>query len=155
MNISFDINNKKININVDPSKRLIDILRYDLLLTAVKEGCSEGECGACSVIINNKVMLACLIPAVKLQDKHILTLEGIKNTKIFNYIQQAFIEKGAVQCGFCIPGFIMSIYVYIVKGGDENEENIKRALSGNICRCTGYEKIITAVKYAVKLKNNE
>lgn len=154
MKIDFLLNNKKININVDPSKRLIDILRYDLNLTATKEGCGEGECGACTVIINNKLKLACLIPAIKLQDKRIITLEGLKEKKIYNYIQKAFIEEGAIQCGFCTPGFIMSVYSYIENGGNEDEENIKRALSGNICRCTGYEKIIKAVQKAINFKKN-
>ena len=148
--ISFKVNNKQYVIETTPLRRLLDILREDLKLMGTKEGCGEGECGACSVLIDGELTFACITPATQLEGKEILTIEGVsdKNGEP-SYIQKAFIDKGAVQCGFCTPGFVMATHKYIQDGGTTDENSIKEALSGNFCRCTGYAKIIDGVKEAV------
>ncbi len=150
IDINVKINNKNYSLKVEPMRRLIDILREDLKITGSKEGCGEGECGACSVIMNNTLTLACLTIASQIDNAEILTVEQI--VKEAPYIEKSFIESGAVQCGFCTPGFIVSTYNYIKNGGDKNEENIKHHLSGNFCRCTGYAKIILGVQNAIDYK---
>ena len=154
--VSFKVNNKEYTIETTPLRRLLDILREDLKLMGTKEGCGEGECGACSVLIDGELSLACITPATQLEGKEILTIEGLsKKDGEPSYIQKAFIDKGAVQCGFCTPGFVMATHKYIKDGGTANETQIKEALSGNFCRCTGYTKIIDGVKEAVELHNKE
>ena len=150
IDINVKINGTNYSLKVEPMRRLIDILREDLKITGSKEGCGEGECGACSVIMNNSLTLACLTIASQIDNAEILTVEGV--VKEAPYIEKSFIESGAVQCGFCTPGFIVSTYHYITNGGDKNEENIKHRLSGNFCRCTGYAKIITGVQNAIDYK---
>lgn len=155
MKIKFKLNGKNISINSDPLRRLVDILRYDLNLTGTKESCGEGECGACSVLINGVLVLACLTPVIKIQDSEVLTVEGLSENGNLNYIQRAFLDSGAVQCGYCTPGFIMSAFYYVENGGTDNEDSIKNALAGNICRCTGYRSIVDAVKLAIIYKAEE
>ncbi len=155
MKIKFKLNGKNISISSDPLRRLVDILRYDLNLTGTKESCGEGECGACSVLVNGVPVLACLIPAIKIQDSDVLTIEGLSENGNLNYVQRAFVDSGAVQCGYCTPGFIISTFYYIENGGTDNEDSIKNALAGNICRCTGYRSIVDAVKLAIKYRAEE
>ena len=153
--ISFKVNNKQYEIETTPLRRLLDILREDLKLTGTKEGCGEGECGACSVLIDGELSLACITPATQLEGKEILTIEGMSKNGEPSYIQKAFIDKGAVQCGFCTPGFVLATHKYIEDGGTTDETSIKEALSGNFCRCTGYAKIIDGVKEAVNLHSKK
>ena len=153
--ISFKVNNKKYEIETTPLRRLLDTLREDLKLTGTKEGCGEGECGACSVIINGELALACLTTATQIEGSEILTIEGMSKEGELSYIQKAFIDKGAVQCGFCTPGFVMATHKYIESGGKPDDISIKEALSGNFCRCTGYAKIIDGVKEAIKLHDEK
>ena len=153
--IKFKVNNKEYEIETSPLRRLLDILREDLGLKGTKEGCGEGECGACSVLIDGKLSLACITPATTLEGKDILTIEGMSEKGEPSYIQKAFIDKGAVQCGFCTPGFVMATHKYIIDGGSDDDEKIKEALSGNFCRCTGYAKIIEGVKEAVRIHNQK
>ncbi len=150
MKISFKVNGKSYCVDVDPLKRLLDVLRKDLKLTGTKEGCGEGECGACTVMINGNLALACLTPISQVEGAEILTIEGLAKEGKLSYVQEAFVENGAVQCGFCTPGFAISTHHYIKNGGSLNDDAIRHALSGNFCRCTGYQKIIDGVKAAFK-----
>ena len=146
--IKVRINNADLNLKLDPLRRLIDVLREELNYTASKEGCGEGECGACSVIIDGELVNSCLIPIGKVEGKSILTLEGLKSTKKFDILENAFIDAGAVQCGFCIPGMIMATEALLSKNPNPTEVEIRKGLSGNLCRCTGYKMIVDAVKLA-------
>ncbi|MGL4865063.1 MAG: (2Fe-2S)-binding protein [Clostridium sp.] len=146
MELNFIVNENKIKINVNPDKRLIDILREDLQLTGTKEGCAEGECGACTVIINKKAVHSCLVHAITLEGKNVLTIEGLEKNGEIDIIQKYFLEEVAVQCGYCTTGMIMSTKALLYKTLTPTEEDIKIALSGNICRCSGYVQILSAVK---------
>ena len=148
MKITLTVNGKKREVDVKPHTRLLDVLREDLGLTGTKEGCGKGECGACTVIMDNKVVASCLVLAPQADGSEIQTVEGLGGKDKLHPIQQSFIETGAVQCGFCIPGMIMSSKKLLDEKINPSEEEIKRGLSGNICRCTGYVKIIDAVKEA-------
>lgn len=145
MEISFIINNKKVNINVDPSTRLLDVIRNELHLTGTKEGCGEGECGACTVLVNDEPYNSCLTPVVNVIGKEILTIEGFRDTKEYRVIADAFADMGGSQCGFCTPGMILVSYALLKKNPHPSEEEIRFALSGNLCRCTGYQAIVNAV----------
>lgn len=146
MKIQFSVNGKKIEIDVSPKKRLLDILREDLDLIGAKEGCGKGECGACIVLMNGKRVNSCLIPALQLPGSQIVTIEGLQNWASFNSIEKAYIEHGAVQCGFCMAGFVMSSAALLAEFSPPlSLEKIKWELAGNLCRCTGYEKIVEAV----------
>jgi carbon-monoxide dehydrogenase small subunit len=129
---------------------LLDILRNELNLQGTKKGCDEGDCGACSVIMNGRLVNACLVMANKLEGAEILTIEGLSLKEELHPIQQAFIESGAIQCGYCTPGMIMATYALLQENPRPSKEEIKQGLSGNLCRCTGYNKILGAVKLAVE-----
>ena len=146
MLIELIVNNKNIKMDVDPTKRLIDFLRDDLNLTGVKEGCSEGECGACTVILDGVAVTSCTILAGQVNGSEIITIEGLEKNGELNIIQKSFIENGAIQCGFCTPGMIMSCKALLMKNPNPTDDEIKRAIEGNLCRCTGYNKIVKAVK---------
>lgn len=150
MLLEFVVNNEKVNIDVDPTKRLIDFLRDDLNLTGTKEGCSEGECGACTVIINNNAVTSCSVLVGQVNGDEIVTIEGLERSGELDSLQKSFIEKGAIQCGFCTPGMIMSCKALLMKNSNPSEDEIKRAIEGNLCRCTGYNKIVEAVESVVK-----
>lgn len=152
--INFNLNNKYISISANPLKRLLDLLREDFKLTASKEGCGQGECGACSVIIDGNLVNSCCVPVGNIQGTKVLTLEGITETKEFQILKESFDEAGAVQCGFCTPGMILASYALLTKNSNPDEDEIRAGLSGNICRCTGYDKIIEAVKMAAKKGEN-
>ncbi len=146
MLIELTVNNKNIKMDVDPTTRLIDFLRDDLNLTGVKEGCSEGECGACTVILNGEAVTSCTILTVQADGCEITTIEGLAQSGELDDIQKSFIENGAVQCGFCTPGMILSCKALLMKNPNPSDDEIKRAIEGNLCRCTGYNKIVKAVK---------
>ncbi len=143
------VNGRDYVLKIPPDERLLDTLRKRLFLTGTKEGCGEGECGACSILVDGQVMNSCLLLTIQVAGRTIETIEGIGKNGL-SPIQQAFIDKGAVQCGFCTPGFIMSTKALLDKNPDPNEEEIKEGLAGNICRCTGYVQVIEAVKEAAK-----
>lgn len=145
MKINFTLNHKPIEVDVDPSMRLLDLLRDVLNLKGVKEGCGEGACGACTVLVNNKCYDSCLTPVANIINKDILTIEQFKLTKEYRIIADAFADMGGSQCGFCTPGMIMATYGLLLHNPHPNEEEIRVALSGNLCRCTGYQAIINAV----------
>jgi carbon-monoxide dehydrogenase small subunit len=146
INLKFKVNGKEVAIKVEDSKRLLDILRDELGLTGTKEGCGIGECGACTVIMNGDAVCSCLILAGQLQNAEIETIENLERDNILSNLQEAFLEYGAIQCGFCTPGMLMSAKALLDKNPHPTEEEIKTALEGNLCRCTGYIPIIDAVK---------
>ena len=150
MVINVVVNGEKINMDIDPTKRLLDFLRDDLNLTGVKEGCSEGECGACTVIVNKEAVASCSILAGQVNGDEIITIEGLEKNGELDVLQSSFIEKGAIQCGFCSPGMILSCKALLMNNSSPSEEEIKRAIEGNLCRCTGYTKIIEAVQSVVE-----
>lgn len=146
--IQFNLNGNDVSVTADPNKRLVDFLREDMGMTSVKEGCGEGECGACTIIYNGKAVTSCLMLAGQADGCTIVTLEGVSENGQLNYIQQAFVDAGAVQCGYCTPGMVLSAKALLDKKPDATDEEIRRAMSGNLCRCTGYSKIIKAVEMA-------
>lgn len=155
MRIQFIVNGRQVERETNAETRLLDLLREDLHLTGTKEGCGEGECGACTVLLDGRAVNSCLVLAPQVDGKEVLTIEGLAKGGKLHPIQQAFVEKGAVQCGFCTPGFIMSTYALLEENPSPNDEEILSALEGNLCRCTGYTKIIEAVRYAAKLMREE
>ncbi len=148
MKITFTVNGKERTVEASPLRRLLDILREDLQLKGSKEGCGEGECGTCSVILDGKVVLSCLVPALRLPGSEVVTIEGIGTEANPHALQRAFMEEGAVQCGFCTPGMIMSARELLGRSAHPTRAEVRAALSGNLCRCTGYEKIFRAVEKA-------
>lgn len=146
--IQFNLNGNDVSVTADPNKRLVDFLRENMGMTSVKEGCGEGECGACTIIYNGKAVTSCLMLAGQADGSTIVTLEGVSENGQLNYIQQAFVDAGAVQCGYCTPGMVLSAKALLDKKPDATDEEIRRAMSGNLCRCTGYSKIIKAVEMA-------
>jgi len=148
LTIGFIINGQKKTIETTPSTRLLDLIRDDLHLTGTKEGCGKGECGACTVIMNGELVASCLVLAPQADGAVITTIEGIGGGNDLDPIQEAFIETGAVQCGFCTPGMILAAKKLLEENPHPDEEEIKRGISGNLCRCTGYQKIFDAIKLA-------
>ena len=146
--ISFKLNGKDYTLTVPTNTTLLQIIRDKVKLTGTKRGCAKGECGACTVIFNGKIVDSCLVLAPKVDGAEITTVEGIGTFDNPHPIQKAFVEEGAVQCGFCTPGFVVSSYALLSKMPKPTEEEIREGLSGNLCRCTGYIKIIEAVKKA-------
>ena len=150
MEIKLVVNNKLYTLNVEPSERLLDVLRIRLGLMGTKEGCGEGECGACTVIMDGKTVNSCLILAPQADGCEITTIEGVGNRRSPHPVQKAFVEVGAVQCGFCTPGMVLSAKNLLDKKSHPSDEEIGIAMSGNLCRCTGYDKILRAVKLAAE-----
>lgn len=142
------VNGTYMEVMVDEEQRLADFLRERLMLTGTKIGCRKGECGACTVILDGKAVTSCLVSVMKAMDAEIWTIEGLGKAGDLHPLQKAFIEKGAVQCGFCTPGMIMSAKALLDQNPDPTGEEIREALSGNICRCTGYVRIEEAVRSA-------
>ena len=148
--ICVNINNAEYLFDCDPTERLVDILRKKLNFTGVKEGCGEGECGACSVIIDGRLSNSCLVAIGSVDGSCVTTIEGLRNTKRFEVLDKAFADAGAVQCGFCTPGMIMAAEALLEKNPHPTEADVRLAISGNICRCTGYNMIIEAVLSAAE-----
>lgn len=148
--LSFVLNGENTAVEVAPSDMLVDVLRDKLLLTGTKKGCGKGECGACTVILNGEAVNSCMVPALKAEGAAVETIEGIGSADKLHPLQESFIDHGAIQCGFCTPGMIMSAKALLDKNPAPGREDIREAVSGNICRCTGYVKIETAVSAAAK-----
>ena len=142
--VTFKVNGR--TVQTEKNQKLLRFLRDELHLTSVKDGCSEGACGACTVIIDGETIDSCIYLAVWAEGKNIRTLEGLEKNGELTRIQEAFIEEGAIQCGFCTPGFVMSATVLLEQGKELTREEIKKKMSGNLCRCTGYQNIVNAVE---------
>ena len=139
------VNGETVEVAVEPSATLLDVLRDELGLTGAKEACGRGECGACTVILDGKAVTSCLVPAMKAAGKEVLTIEGLSSLGKLHPIQETFVELGAIQCGFCTPGMVLSAKALLDENPNPTEQEVRTALSGNLCRCTGYIKIVDAV----------
>jgi len=146
MSINFLLNGEKVTIDTDPDRRVIDVLREDCGLTGTKEGCGAGECGACTILVDGESRLSCIMLALQLSGREITTIEGMTVEGRLHTLQDAFIQKGGVQCGFCTPGMIMSAAALLNRNPHPTRSDIRTGLSGNLCRCTGYQKIVDAVE---------
>ena len=144
--ITLNVNNETYDVVANPNRTLIEVLRDDLHLTGTKEGCGEGVCGSCTVLVDGAPVRSCLTLAVAAQGKEITTIEGLREGEKLHPVQEAFVNHHAIQCGFCSPGMILTAYALLTENPNPTEEEIRRAISGNVCRCTGYAKIIEAVK---------
>jgi len=149
------VNGRKVAVKTPPMRRLLDVLREELGLTGTKYGCGEGECGACSVLMDGAVVLACLVPACQAEGTEIVTVEGLDRDGVLSPVQQAFLDHGGAQCGICTPGMVMAAEAYLRGGGSDDEAAIREALAGNLCRCTGYAKILESVAAAVRARAGE
>ena len=150
MTISFTLNGRRMTIEAAPDRRAVDLIREDLGLTGTKEGCGSGECGACTILLDGESRLACLMLAAQLEGRTVTTIEGLADGERLHPLQEAFVRCGAVQCGFCSPGMILSASALLAKKPDPTREEIREGLSGNLCRCTGYQKIVDAVESAAR-----
>lgn len=150
MNIEITVNGRKWQFDVEPNKLLLNLLREELYLTGAKYGCGIGECGACTVLLDGAPVNSCMILAVDVDGRQVETIEGVADGVNLDPIQEAFIEEGAIQCGFCTPGFIMTTKALLRERPDPTEKEIREYLKGNLCRCTGYVNIVKAVQSAAK-----
>ncbi len=150
MSYRLTVNGAAVELDVPGMRRLLDALREDLGLTGTKEGCGEGECGACSVLVDGVVVDACLVPVCQVDGASVLTVEGLAPDGELSGLQQAFLAHGGAQCGICTPGMLMAAQAYLEQGGGADEDAIRGAIAGNLCRCTGYTKIIDAIAAAAE-----
>ena len=150
MEIELTINGRKRRFDVEPNKLLLNLVRDDLYLTGTKYGCGIGECGACTIHLDGEAVLACMVLAVDADGKRVDTIEGVADGNRLDPVQEAYIEEGAIQCGFCTPGFIMTTKALLAENPDPSEAEIKEYLKGNYCRCTGYVNIVRAVQSAAR-----
>jgi carbon-monoxide dehydrogenase small subunit len=151
----FTINGDAVEVEAPGMRRLLDVLREDLALTGTKEGCGEGECGACSVLLNGALVDACLVPVCQVDGTQVQTVEGLgvrlpDGSVSLDALQQAFLETGAAQCGICTPGMLIAAHAHLEAGGESDEDSIREAIAGNLCRCTGYTKIVEAIATAAR-----
>lgn len=153
--IEFELNGQQVMVTCPPEQRLIDLLRNHFFLMGAKIGCGEGECGACTVLLDRKPVLACIMAVGVVQGRSLLTIEGLRKKPGFAILSQAFNDAGAVQCGFCTPGMIMSAYVLLEEYESPTSAQVQRAISGNLCRCTGYNMIVEAIGLATKRRGEE
>lgn len=148
--INIKVNDRRYEVAVDANRTLADLIRYDLGLTGTKKGCEIGECGSCTVLLDGKPVNSCLVLAVQVREREVLTVEGLETEDGLHPLQSAFIEKGAIQCGFCTSGMLLSAKSLLDGKSEPGESEIRTAISGNLCRCTGYQKIVEAVQQAGK-----
>ncbi|MDD5089998.1 MAG: (2Fe-2S)-binding protein [Candidatus Wallbacteria bacterium] len=153
MKIEFVVNGKTVFYETSGVEMLGDFLRNELNLNGVKEGCGKGECGACTVLVDNQPVASCITPLSWIDGKNVLTIEGLEQNGELHPIQQAFLEEGAVQCGFCTPGMVLTAYALLLSNPAPTRDEIARALAGNLCRCTGYDKIFKAVEKVIGRMN--
>ena len=150
MTFRFTVNGGPVEVEVAGTRRLLDVLREDLALTGTKEGCGEGECGACSVLLDGAVVDACLVPVSQAAGTQVRTVEGLAEPGTLGVLQQAFLETGGAQCGICTPGMLMAGEAFLASGAEPTEDAIREEIAGNLCRCTGYTKIIEAIALAAE-----
>ena len=148
--LTMTLNGESVTVAVEPFEILVDVLRDKLGLTGTKIGCNEGECGACTVIMDGQAVLSCLLPAMKAHGRAVITIEGLSHGDELHPLQQAFIERGAVQCGYCTPGMIVSAKALLDENPRPSPDEIEEAIAGNLCRCTGYFQIIEAIEAALE-----
>lgn len=153
--IKFTVNEKGYEVEIDENMRLLDVLRDKLGLIGTKEGCGEGECGACTIIMDGETVNSCLVMGFQADGSNITTIEGLEKNGELHPVQKAYIETGAVQCGFCIPGMVLSTKALLDKNPNPNDVEIREGISGNLCRCTGYNKMLEATKIAKKYMEGE
>jgi carbon-monoxide dehydrogenase small subunit len=149
--VQLTVNGKPQRLDVPPMRRLLDVLREDLHLTGTKEGCGEGECGACAVLVDGVLVNSCLVPALQVNGSRVCTIEGVSTEGRLHPIQQCFLERGGAQCGICTPGMILATHHLLDKHPNPTLEQIQEGLAGNLCRCTGYMRIFESVQEAAKL----
>ncbi|MFZ4736686.1 MAG: (2Fe-2S)-binding protein [Bradymonadia bacterium] len=149
MILRFSVNEQPVEVDVLPMRRLLDTLREDLRLTGAKEGCGEGECGACTVLIDGRAVNSCLVPTIQVQGARVTTVEGLADGDTLHAVQQAFLKHGGAQCGICTPGFLVAAAELLARDPHPTRPAVREALAGNLCRCTGYQKIIDAVADAL------
>ena len=152
LNLTFNLNGREVSTKISPNLLLVDLLRDVLNLKGTKVGCREGECGACTVLVNGEPVNSCILPAMKVAGQSVTTIEGLSKGDELDPIQQAFVDEGAVQCGFCTPAMVLTAKALLEKNPDPDESQIRQSLSGVLCRCTGYRKIIKAVQKASQKK---
>jgi aerobic carbon-monoxide dehydrogenase small subunit len=152
MSFRFTVNGQRVEVEASGTRRLLDVLREDLALTGTKEGCGEGECGACSVLVDGMLVDACLVPLSQARDTHVRTVEGLAPPDELSVLQRAFLETGGAQCGICTPGMLVAGEAFLASGAAPTDDNIREAIAGNLCRCTGYTKIIEAIALAAERK---
>lgn len=152
--LRFSVNGETRSVDVPPMKRLLDVLRHDLQLTGTKEGCGEGECGACAVLLNGELVNSCLLPALQAQGTTLCTIEGVSQDGHLHPIQQCFLERGGAQCGICTPGMILATQQLLHRYPQPTLAQIQEGLAGNLCRCTGYMRIYEAVQQAAALQRD-
>ena len=155
MEINFRLNGKNLTVRADGDRRVVDLLREDLGLIGTKESCGSGECGACTILVDGRARLSCLMLAAQLDGCDLVTIEGLAGSEGLHPIQEAFTEKGAVQCGFCTPGMVLATVDLLARNKRPSRREIREGLSGNICRCTGYQKIVDAVEAAAEKMNGD
>lgn len=148
--ICFNLNGENLNIDIEDNLTLLKLLRERLNMTGTKEGCGQGDCGACTVLVNGKAVNSCIFLAVNIDGASVVTIEGLEKNGQLDVIQQSFVDNGAVQCGFCIPGMVLSAKALLDVNDNPSDEDIKRSISGNLCRCTGYVRIIESIKAAAQ-----
>ena len=153
MTLNFILNGKSIRLETAPDRRVVDLLREDMGLGGTKECCGSGECGACTILVDGESRLSCLMLAAQLEGRILLTIEGLATNGELHIVQQAFVEHGGVQCGFCTPGMILATLDLLRRIPDPTRDEVRRELSGNLCRCTGYQKIVDAVMAAARTLN--
>jgi carbon-monoxide dehydrogenase small subunit len=148
--VKLTVNGVPREVKVAPLRRLLDLLREDLELTGTKEGCGEGECGACSVLIDGELVNSCLVAACQVEGAEVLTIEGVAANGQLTALQRIFVERGGSQCGICTPGMIVAAHRFLLSGQQATNENVREAIAGNLCRCTGYAKIVEAIQLAAQ-----
>ena len=153
MKVNFILNGNSMSVETSPDRRVVDLLREDLGLSGTKECCGSGECGACTILVDGESRLSCLMLAAQLEGRTLLTIEGLAANGELHVVQQAFVDHGAVQCGFCTPGMVLATLDLLRRIPEPTREEVRRELSGNLCRCTGYQKIVDAVMAAARILN--
>ncbi len=155
MKVAFELNGKDVTVETKPNQTLVDLLRDELGVTSVKKGCEQGECGACTLMVDGVAVTSCIVLAPQVEGRKVTTLDGLEDDPLMEKLRAAYVENGAVQCGFCTPGMLISSYALLKVNPKPTQEEVKIGIEGNICRCTGYTKIIAAIHDAAERMSDE